>query len=263
MLQKSVRVLVLGAACAASVSMMGCNTPPPPPRVAVPLTPEDGGQVKTYPHLRPLRQATPQELIPPPEFDDAPLVNQAVPEEPAYVKAHNNVGRPKLVVVVNRSLGSATDGYLAPGQYDEAQAKSIDYQAIELVLTDLLSANGKVTLQSANAAKPDADVQIQVQARPTKQTPAGLEFRILVEAVNTSDGESIARAFVDVPPPLDKTKINKYARLLARKTMAGTANAWTSMSSEPAPAPKVSATPMPAPAPTPAPLPLAPPTTRP
>lgn len=233
----TVRRTLFSAAIAATI--IGCTTPPPPPRVAVPLSPEEAGSVKTYPQLRPLRQPTAQEMIPPPAFDDAPLVTQAVPEEPAFVNAYNRVGRPRIAVVVNRTLSDATDeSYLAPGQYDEAQAKAIDYQAIELVLTDVLSAGGKValvnpTMRVANGEKPNADMVIQVNARPTKQTAAGLEFRILVEAINTRDGESVARAFVDVPPPLDKVTITKYARFLARKTMAGTANAWATMANEP------------------------------
>lgn len=308
--------ILLGSIAAITVAgsgVIGCSSPPPPPRVAVPLSPEDGGQVKSYPHLRPLREPTAQELLPPPAFDDAPLVNQAVPEESAYVNAYNRVDRPRIVVFVNRTiegqiipvderktiagvevtrdtnaavevqrsdssrgwngsrssdnfktsgparLRETAEVYLAPGQYDEMQAKSIDYQAIELQLADTLGASGKVTLVSPMMArqrlsdeevkdlqsgrptmlreiaeKLDADVLIQAQARPTKQTDEGLEVRILVEAINTRGGESVARAFVDVPPPLDKTTINKYSRYLARKTMVGLANAWSMMASTPA-----------------------------
>jgi hypothetical protein len=310
---------VLFAVTAATIA--GCSTPPPPPRVAVPRSPEDSGPVKTYPQLRPLREPTVQEMVPPPAFDDAPLITQAVPEEPAYVNAYNRVGKPRVAVFVNRTiegqiipvderktiagvevtrdanaaidvqssdssrgwygqhrsdsfktqgparLHETAEVYLAPGQYDDVQAKAIDYQAIELVLADVLSAGGKVTLVSPMMArqrltddevkdlqsgrptmlreiaeKLDVDVLIQAQARPTKQTADGLEVRILVEAINTRGGESVARAFVDVPPPLEKTQINKYARFLARKTMAGMANAWTTMASEP-PAARTSAMP--------------------
>ena len=133
------------------------------------------------------------------------------------------------------------------------QARSIDYQAIELALADTLGANGKVTLVSPMMArqkltdqevkdlqdgrpqvlreiaeKLDADVLIQVQAKATKQTSNGLGIRVLVEAINTKGGESVARSFVDVDPPLDKPTINKYTRFLARKTMYALAGAWGS-----------------------------------
>ena len=148
--------------------------------------------------------------------------------------------------------------YLAAGEYDEVQAKSIDYQAIELALADTLSANGKVTLVSPMMArqrlsdqevkelqegrpqmlreiaeKLDADVLIQVQARATKQTSNGLGIRVLVEAINTKGGESVARSYVDIDPPLDKPTINKYTRFLARKVMYGLAGSWNAMSVEP------------------------------
>lgn len=138
------------------------------------------------------------------------------------------------------------------------QAKALDYEAIELALADVLAAGGRVTLVSPTMArqrlsdeevkelqagrpqvlrevaeKLDADVLIQVQARPTKQTSEGLGVRILVEAMNTRGGESIARSFVDVPPPLDKLTINKYSRYLARKTMIELTGSWQTLASTP------------------------------
>jgi hypothetical protein len=158
------------------------------------------------------------------------------------------------------TLRESAEIYLPAGQYDEVQSKSIDYEAIELTLADTLAANGKVTLVSPTmvrqrlsddevkslqtgrpqvlreiAEKLDADILIQVQARPTRQTAEGLHVRVLVEAMNTRGGESVARAFVDVPPPLEKTTINRYTRFLARKTMHALAGSWTEMANNPAP----------------------------
>jgi hypothetical protein len=143
------------------------------------------------------------------------------------------------------------DVYLRPGQYDEAQARSIDYEAIETILTDWIASNGQVTVISPvmarqrlsdeqvkemEAGRPqalrevaqqlDTDVLIQVQARPTRQTRDGLEVRILAEAIDTRGGESIGRAVVDVPPPLEKVQINDYTRYLARKLMDDLAENW-------------------------------------
>jgi hypothetical protein len=304
--------------CLLIAAVAGCNTPQPaPPRVDVPPP----GEGRRYEHVgrRPLPPQDPANFVAPPAFDDQPLVTQAPPEQPMYLSAYEGVGRPRVVVFVNRTIegsiipveqrqdmygvdrtrtatgavdasrnatanvygpgasGNATatdtfrtDGpasvtdstvvWLGPGQYDEAQAKRIDYDAIENVLTDWMGANGKVTLVSPSMArtrltdqevkdlqsgrpqvlrdiaeKLDADVLIQVQAKPTRQTRDGLEVRVLCEAINTRGGESIARAFVDVPPPLEKTQINKYTRFLARKMMYELSGSWTALAREPAP----------------------------
>jgi hypothetical protein len=135
--------------------------------------------------------------------------------------------------------------YLAAGEYDDVAAKRIDYDAIENVMTDWLAAGGRVTMVSprlteaqrrelqqgrSNAlqelGKENTDVLIQVQAKPTRQTPAGLEVRLIAEAINTAGGESLGRAFVDVPPPLDKPILNDATRFLARKLMADMTRTW-------------------------------------
>lgn len=144
--------------------------------------------------------------------------------------------------------------YLAPGEYDELAAKRVDYDAIENILTDWLAAGGKVTMVSPRlteaqikelrdgkrnvlnelAKDMNIDVLIQVQAKATRQTERGLEVRVIAEAINTQGGESIGRAVVDVPPPLEKPVINEYTRFLARKLMSDMARTW----SNPAPAPR-------------------------
>lgn len=151
-----------------------------------------------------------------------------------------------------------TEVYLSPGEYDEAQAKRVDYDAVENIMTDWLAAGGKVTLISPTLARQrltdeqvkelqagrpkalsevakelDADVFIQVQARATRQTPQGLSIRLVAEAMNTRGGESLGRAVVDVPPPLDKRQINEYTRFLSRKLMNGMAGSWDELASQP------------------------------
>lgn len=259
--------------------------------------------------VRPLPEQYRDDL-PPPPFNDVPLVSQHTPEQRAFVDAYNHVGRPRIVVFVNRTLegelmpvnrddpiasiehsrrtnaavsvdrrqtnsrdrdynedrtdrsdrfetrGPAeyretTDVYLHRGQYDEVSARSLDYEAVENILTDWISADGKVEVISPTMArhrlsddqvkdvqsgKPramsemarqlDADVLVQVQARPTRQTEQGLEVRLIAEAMNIKGGQSIGRAVLDVPPPLDKPEINKYTRFLARKLMDGMLATW-------------------------------------
>jgi hypothetical protein len=210
---------------------------------------------------KPLPPQGPDDL-PAPAFNDPPLISEHLPEQRAFVDAYRRVGRPRILVFVNRSLEGEIlpvngpplhrdDAYLQPGQYDEASAKSIDYQAMETVLTDWLSANGQVQivspvmsrqrltdeqykdLQSGRprmlgevARQLDADVLVEAQAHPTRQTPEGLQIRLVAEAINVKGGESIARALVDISPPLDRPQINKFTRFLARKLMDGMMGSW-------------------------------------
>ncbi len=259
-------------ACLLGVALQGgCHdSNPPPPRVAIPT--QDQGIAYRYDEQgKPLPPPQPDDL-PPPAYIDAPLVNQRPPEQRAFVDAYRHVGRPRILVFVNRSLeGQAlpvnSDGplvspergardsgeYLRAGQYDEASAKSIDYAAMENILTDWLSADGQVQIISPLMARQrltdeqfkdmqsgrprmlgevarllDAEVLIQAQAHPTRQTPQGLEIRLVAEAVNIKGGESIGRAVLDVTPPLDKPQISKFTRFLARKLMDGMINSWES-----------------------------------
>jgi hypothetical protein len=304
----------------------GCSdNSPPPPRVAIP--PTDQAQAIQQQEIKPLPSpgdgAT---SLPPPVFDDAPLVSQRIPGEREFVGAYEQVGKPRMLVFVNRTLegeivpvnpntpvatvehtahstgavtanssqssgtygywydshyenksrfqstgpadfNQTTSVYLRPGEYDEAAAKSLDYEAIENVLTDWMAAGGKVAIVSPTMARQrltdeqlkdlqsnrpkmlgevarqlDADILIQVQAHPTRQTQEGMEFRLIVEAINVRGGESIARAMVDVPPPLDKPKINKYTRFLAQKLMSGMFGSWESFGGRPEAAPAAPAT---------------------
>ncbi len=201
----------------------------------------------------------------PAPFYDEPLIIDTPPEAKAFVETYKQVGKPRIVVFVNRGLDgqilpvidagrytTSHDIYLRPGQYDEARAKQIDYEMMELLLSDWMAADNQVTIISPRTAhrslteqeqrdlqagKPnaladvgrrlDADVLIQVQAKPTRQTLEGLEVRVIAEAINIKGGESLARAAVDVQPPLDKIQTNKYTRFLARKLMDGMTTTWS------------------------------------
>ena len=322
------RIVAMVATMGAATIFAGCQSPAPAPaRINVPRDPSQGA-VTSYEPLRPLRDSSQdQGGVPQPLYEDVPLITQAPPEQQAFVRAYEAVGKPRIVVFVNRTVegqiipvaqprtlvgvdvrqessaavdierrqtsestgrfqdrvdekfdsfkseGPATfretrEVYLAAGQYDEVAASRIDYDAIETVLSDWFSAGGKVTLISADMARQrlteeqvkeleagrptalrelaerlDADILIQAQAKVTRQTKDGLEIRMLVEAINTPrqregqaqvqgqaqpqlGGESLARAFVDVPPPLEKTQINKYTRFLARKIMSQLSASW-------------------------------------
>ncbi|MDB5356215.1 MAG: hypothetical protein JWN24_2668 [Phycisphaerales bacterium] len=220
----------------------GCASPAPQ-RVSA-------GNVYVAPEPdKPLPPPAREDDVPAPPFSDPPLVSQRMPEERAFVDAYNAVGRPRILVFVNRSPQAPG---VAPTNFDEAQARSLDYAAVENILTDWLAADGHVTiispaagqaalneqqskdLQSGRAAagrdvarQVEAHILIQVQAQPTMQTQGGAQVRMVAEAVDLKhDGASLARAVVDVPPPMDKQQINKYTRFLARKLMDGMIVTW-------------------------------------
>jgi hypothetical protein len=93
-----------------------------------------------------------------------------------------------------------------------------------------------------------------VQAQPTMQTEGGAQVRMVAEAVDLKhNGASLARAVVDVPPPMDKQQINKYTRYLARKLMDGMIVTWQASGAAQGNPPAVEVHPGPALPPTPPP----------
>ena len=231
----------------------GCNDRLPPPE-RVDSTRERAFNTDGF--TKPLPPQSAEDRTPPPPFSDPPLVSQRTPEEAAFVNAYNAVGRPRILVFVNRTPQVQGN---APVNYDEVAARSLDYAAMENVLTDWLSANGRVAVISPSVGRQllndqqtrqlqagqnnagrdvanqvDAHILVQVQAQPTQQTPNGQQVRVVAEAIDLNHGgASLARAFVDVPPPLDKPKINEYTRFLARKLMSGMTDAWQTFGAPP------------------------------
>jgi hypothetical protein len=254
-------------------AIYGCrDASPETQRVSTPAPGHDTVRTTEYDHPKPLPGPDENTVSGPTPFPDAPLVVDIPPEAKAYVDVYRQVGKPRIVVFVNRGLDgqilpvvdpgkytTANEVYLRPGQYDEAKAKQIDYEMMEVLLADWMSADNKVTIISPTtvhrqltdqeqrdlqAGKPqalgelgkrlDADVLIQVQAKPTRQSVGGgVELRVIAEAINIKGGESLARGAVDVVPPLDKIQTNHYMRFLARKLMDGMTTTW---SAPPAPA---------------------------
>lgn len=258
---------------------VGCSKTPPP-HVEVPPPEYRNTPSRPVEEIKPLPPPDYSSQVPPAPFDDPPLLNQPVPESQAFVDAYRNVGRPRITVFMNRTLegkiipvnpsnpvvsvevnkrrneeqsSKSVDVYLAPGQYDEAWAKSLDYEAMENTLADWIACNGQITLIAPMMARQkltdqqvkdlkdgrpqvlrelaqqlEVDVLIHIQARPTEQSRDGMKVRIVAEAINTKGGESIGRAFVDAPLPLEKQSINRYTRFLTRKLMDGMIGAWMS-----------------------------------
>ena len=347
----------------APLGIVGCqDTTPPPPRVLVPASADhDASQLRTSDPIRPNPAPPPLPIAGRAPFHDEPIVEQALPEQSAFVDMYRKVGSPRVLLFVNRTMqgdilpvnndqpsvtithtrssdgpvdvessasasGSAhaygygwydssgsyhasasdkfsskgaakysesTDLYLHPGEYDDAQARSLDYEAIENIMTDWIACHGQVVVVSPTIARQrltdqqvkdlqdgrpqmlsevaqqlNTDILIQIEARPTRQTANGLEIRLVAEALNTHGGQSLARATVDTQPPLDKPQINKYTRFLARKLMADMTATWSAppppemrVADQPSQTPPATPAPAQTPMPTPAltPMPAAPP----
>ena len=262
MLKVSAFLITIGALA----MLYGCrDASPETQRVSTPAPGHDTHRTE-YDHPKPLPGAEENAARAPTPFYDEPLVVDTPPEARAFVDVYRQVGKPRIVVFVNRGLDgqilpvvdpgkytTAKEVYLRPGQYDEAKTRQIDYEMMEVLLADWMSADNKVAIVSPTtvhrdlteqeqrdlqAGKPnalsdvgkrlDADVLIQLQAKPTKQTvEGGLEIRVIAEAINIKGGESLARGAVDIVPPLDKVQMNRHMRFLARKLMDGMTTTWS------------------------------------
>ena len=175
--------------------------------------------------------------LPPPPYDDKPLVTQHPPEQRAFVEAYEAVGRPRLLLVVGRGEGE------------------IDDEVMENALVEAMTSDGRVDIVSPAVARRElgdeqvrrlveggpgavaeiagrlkADVLVLLQARPTRNTPDGPEVRLTGDAVNVDrGGQSLGRAVFDAPPPLDKEQLGRHTRFVARKLMQGMTRSWRAM----------------------------------
>jgi hypothetical protein len=211
----------------AVVLALGCQPAPPPPRVPVPAD-DRGADRYERDEMRPLPPPNSYDdaAVAPP-FDDVPLLAQRPPEQRAFVETWRDVGSPRIAVAV-------------VGQQGDAAAADIDYQAIETIMSDWLACSGQVSLMAPSLAmrrlseseertalaQLGADVAVSVRAASTPSSRDGKSLRLVAQAVNTRGGDSIGRAVVDVPPPLEKAQINDYTRFLARKLMDDMTQTW-------------------------------------
>jgi hypothetical protein len=172
-------------------------------------------------------------------FDDEPLLVDTPPEARRFVEMYREVGRPRIAVIVDPTIGP-----------------SIDYGMMELLLTDWMAADGQVSIVSPNVARSRlsqdqlkaaqagdadavrdvADILIHVTAGPSQQRQVR-DVRILAEAMEVRGGDSLARAAVDMNLPMSKPKLNDYTRFLARKMMDGMTTTWSTLPPAPADAP--------------------------
>src|SRR5690606_6606318 len=82
---------------------VGCrdNTPPPP---QVPVPSAGSGPYVERAAARPVEQPDYSDLQAPTGFNDVPIGTQAAPEQAEFLKAYQDVGRPRITVFVNRTI---------------------------------------------------------------------------------------------------------------------------------------------------------------
>ena len=236
---------ILGAGVLGMVVLTGCRDGSPP----VPYTPPPARgyetELREYEPAKPMPAARDSTSEGPRPFDDEPLLVDQPPESRRFVELYRLVGRPRIAVIVDPTIG-----------------QSIDYSMMELLLTDWMAADGQVTIVSPNVARSRlskdqvkaaeggnadavrdvADILIHVTSGPTQQQQSR-DIRILAEAMEVRGGDSLARAAVDMNAPMSKPKLNDYTRFLARKLMDGLTATWSAPPAQRNDAPAAPATP--------------------
>lgn len=240
---------------AIGLALAGCRNTPPP---RVPVPSESGGNPNiTYRHdpVKPLPQQQDQSPAPPPQFTPPsppktppPEPPQAPPPQPpavpqSYLDAYDRVGRPRLLVLVDRPDQPARS--LIPG----------DYELLERVVHESLAAGGQVALVPASMAyerispqqlrdlqagqlsalaqigsmlRADVLVEIKSVAAPNDQT------QLTATARNTRDGQQIATAASAIPTASPRRQIDFAGRLLGERMVDSLADAWDRLARQPA-----------------------------
>jgi hypothetical protein len=244
-LQISLVALAVGSGCGGDPTV-----PPPAARVPGPhevRAGDDGSVVKPLPAQVRVEMPVPTESTPPPA---AP--GEMASETSRFVNAYNRVGKPRILVWVAHEPG---------GIRDEAAAGGIDFSAIQTMLTDWFACGGSVAVVSREAARATlgaepirnldagqnintkelndrihADILIIVRAQPTRAGSDGVGVRLDADASNLVGGESVGRAVLEIPPPLDKPQLSTYTHFLAKKLMNDMTGSWTSFGTVGSPA---------------------------
>ena len=234
-------VLAIGLTVAA-VLAAGCRTPPPP-RIQIPID-SRGNDYTTYRHdpVKPLPPSATQSAQESPQSSGyaAPSTLQPPAVSQAYLDAYDRVGRPRLLVLVERA--SQTPRSIVPGDYD----------TLERVIRDALAADGQVAMVPPAAARQlnqqqltgvfagdakaiadagdllHADVIMQVRVSPGASVRE--ETQITATARNARDAQQIATAAASIPPPPQRRQIDFAGRLLAERVVDELAAAWDNLS---------------------------------
>ena len=224
----------------------GCRTPPPP-RIQIPIDTQ-GNDYTTYQHdpVKPLPPSATQAAVDDPnapptqQYRAAQQPTQAPAVSQAYLESYDRVGRPRLLVLVDRP--PQTPRAIVPGDYD----------TLERVVRDALAAEGHVAVVPASAARQlndaqrsairggdakaladagqqlHADVIVQVSV-PSSAAAEREETQITATARNARDGQQIATAAAAIPPPPQRRQIDFAGRLLGERLVDELAAAWENL----------------------------------
>ena len=255
-------LLAIGLTAALALAA-GCRTPPPP-RIQIPLE-SRGNPYTTYEHdpvkpmpphaTQPAEGAPPQSSTGPQPPAQPPAVSQA------YLESYDRVGRPRLVVLVERT--SPPPRSIVPGYYE----------TLERVVREALAAEGQVAIVPPAAARQLKDDQLKnihageakaiadagdllhadvvVQVRVSAAGSAAAErddTQITATARNARDARQIATAAASIPPPPQRRQIDFAGRLLAERLVDELAAAWDDLSRIPPATGDATTQPAPAPA---------------
>jgi len=245
----SVRAMALFSAIGLSALAMGCKNTPPP---QVPVPSESGGNpYTTYQHdsaNKPLPpSATGADASsggPHPEMTQSPTVSPPQPPvvPQAYLDAYDRVGRPRLLVLVDPS--DNPEKSLVPG----------DYELLEKVVRETISAGGEVAVVPASAVRERATPQQLhdiAAGRATAMVDVGnaVHADVLIEvkpvtskdqtqltaiARNIRDGQQIATATSAVQSASPRRQIDFAGRLLGERMVDALADAWDRLARQPA-----------------------------
>ena len=259
-------LLSFATAAAAALALAGCHNPPPP-RIQIPSD-ASGSDWGVYQHdeVKPLpTQPAERELAvgepsaPPPGTGAAapgdtgtdafanPPSRPAPPPPPpvsqAYLDAYDRVGRPRLMVVIDRPETAPRS--LVPGDYD----------ALERVVREALAANGQVAVVPAASLRQSLSMQqihdaatgnatalgqagqalrADVIVSVTVDPPANDQTKITATARNARDGQTIATVTSQLPSPPPRRQLDFAGRLLGERMVDELATTWDRLAGSPA-----------------------------
>ena len=248
-MRANVRLLAIGLL---SAYLTGCRTPPPP-RVPVPSE-TDGSPYGTYQHdeVKPLPPSATQQLKEQSSQMSEPVV--AIPPAPSgpppisqrYIDAYDRVGRPRLLVLMDR-----------PGEMPRSLVAG-DYDLLERVVRETLAARGQVMVVAPQTVRENIDAQqatdinagradaladagaklradVAVQVRLASPSGAAGDTQITATARNTRDSQQIATAATALRPNPQRRDLDFAGRLLAERLVDELATAWERLEKQPAP----------------------------
>ena len=234
--------LLLAIGLSALVALAtGCRTPPPP-RIQIPNE-SKGNEYTTYQHdpSKPLPPSATQSTNDSP--GSAPIRSTTPPPPPAvsqaYLDSYDRVGRPRLLVVVDRDQATRS---IVPGDYDtlehvvhdalaaEGQVAVVPTSAVrqlnEQQLKNVTGGDTKAIADIGNQLKADVIINVRVAGSTSAERE---ETQLTATARNARDGAQIATAASGIPPPPQRRQLDFAGRLLAERLVDELAGAWENL----------------------------------